>query len=430
MGKSVSLFASLLLLLWLTGCGPKQPATPALYSDITPFLQAAPAPLGTKEATRLYTDFLAHRYAPWQMEELNITCEEAAWTYDHYRNRKLIGENLRPIPAETLEKWIDNARFEAFNSLHIRAITTHPTSLRLLPTDKPIFYDPALPGEGFPFDTNQNSGLKAMTPLLVSHLSRDGGWAFVQSPFAIGWVRVRDIVALKEAMAEKIMETPLAVWLDENGPVKDTGNYFLFYAKLGTLFPVESRTDGEYRLAVVQNCSGIAHFRDAETDACRAEAMPLAMTRENIARVAERLLDEPYGWGGLYRDRDCSAMTRDFFAPFGIWLPRNSSAQANVGRKILLKGLESAEKERLIIEKGVPFRTLIHLPGHIMLYVGHRNGRAYVMHNLWGIRTEENGRYIIGKAVITDLHPGENLPGVDRDDLLVNRIDSMNIVVE
>ena len=127
-------------------------------------------------------------------------------------------------------------------------------------------------------------------------------------------------------------------------------------------------------------------------------------------------------------DRDCSAMTRDFFAPFGIWLPRNSAQQAKKGRIIDLSGMSDEEKERTIVEKGVPFQTLIHLPGHIMLYVGSIGKKAYVMHNMWGIKTGDNGRYIIGRGVISGLHLGENLPEADKESILIRRIDSMNIV--
>ena len=123
-------------------------------------------------------------------------------------------------------------------------------------------------------------------------------------------------------------------------------------------------------------------------------------------------------------------MTRDFFAPFGIWLPRNSRAQAAVGKVIELSQYDPREKEEMIFENGVPFRTLLFFPGHIMLYIGEKMGKAYVMHNMWGIRTAENGRIIIGRAVITNLYLGKGLPGVDCSALLINKITSMNIVTQ
>ncbi len=48
-----------------------------------------------------------------------------------------------------------------------------------------------------------------------------------------------------------------------------------------------------------------------------------------VAKIAKEFYNEPYGWGGKMMTRDCSAMTRDFFTPFGIFLMRNSSKGKN-----------------------------------------------------------------------------------------------------
>ncbi|WP_456451234.1 SH3 domain-containing protein [Hydrogenimonas sp.] len=418
------LFGSFLLLFFV-GCAPRTPS-PHLVDDLTPFLKQAPPPLAPNKQATLYRDLLAHRYAPWQMTELNATYAEATWAISHYRDKAIFGENLRPIPPDVYESWVRNARYDAYDTLKRHAVVTHPSALRLFPTHRPIFYDPKRPGEGFPFDYNQNSAIKALTPLVVSHLSMDGGWAFVQAPFALGWIPVRDIAYVDEATAADLMASPLVVLLKDNAPVYDREQAFLFYAKSATLFPVGEEMEDFWRVSVPAG----ERFGGGYLPKEWSGRMPLAMTGANLRCVATALLGEPYTWGGLLQDRDCSATTRDFFLPFGIWLPRNSAQQARVGRVVGLKGLSPQEKERKIVEEGVPFRTLLYLPGHIMLYVGHQNGRAYALHNLWGIRTKEGGRILIGKTVVSDLWLGENLPDADTDALLIRRIESMNIVTE
>ena len=421
---------TLFLLFWvLTGCVPKTAPLPALTESVTPFLSQVPAPLKDEEKKRLYADFLSRHYAPWQMRELNVTRAQAAWAVGHYAKKRLYGENRLPLSPKRFEAWVENADYGAFNRLGRHAVTVYPTSLRLFPTMRPIFYDPSLPGEGYPFDYNQNSAVKAMTPLIVSHLSRDGGWAFVQTPFALGWVPIRDIAWIDEAQIERIMRLPKTVVIKEHLPVYDRKQSFLFYAKLATLFPVTGAEPAFRKILIPRrSADGTLRLEASLLPEAWGGAMPLPMTRENLFEVAKELLGEPYGWGGMVGDRDCSAMTRDFFAPFGIWLPRNSRAQAKVGRVISLKGMSDSQKEKRIVEEGIPFHTLLYLPGHIMLYVGHSNGRAYVMHNLWGIRTEGGGRHIVGRAVVTDLHLGENLPEADKEALLIKRVVSMNIV--
>ena len=155
----------------------------------------------------------------------------------------------------------------------------------------------------------------------------------------------------------------------------------------------------------------------------------------NAAKIADELIGEPYGWGGLYGNRDCSSMTRDFFAPFGIWLPRHSEDQVKeVGNYIELQGLSPEQKEKIILEKGIPYLSLLWRKGHVMLYIGEKNGRALIFHNIWGIKTRDSagkeGRKIIGQAVITTLHLGYELSCIDQQEgYLLNRISALNVLV-
>jgi hypothetical protein len=127
-------------------------------------------------------------------------------------------------------------------------------------------------------------------------------------------------------------------------------------------------------------------------------------------------------------------MTRDFFAVFGIWLPRHSEDQVKeVGTYINLQGLPSEEKEKIILARGVPYLSLLWRKGHVMLYIGAKDGRALIFHNIWGIRTKDlagrEGRKIIGQAVITTLQPGQELRDIDSaSGSLLDNISAMNIL--
>ena len=71
------------------------------------------------------------------------------------------------------------------------------------------------------------------------------------------------------------------------------------------------------------------------------------------------------------------------------------------------------------------------MPGHIMLYIGQRRGHPLVFHNMWGVRTRNSGRpgrHIVGKAVITTLAPGMELP--DHDGVPAGRITGLTIIGE
>ncbi|NPA29598.1 MAG: peptidase P60 [Epsilonproteobacteria bacterium] len=419
-----TLFLLLFSLAWfLAGCAPQQPQ-PRLVASPKPFLSQI-TPIPKPQSARLYANLLARRYRPWQ-DPFVFRQSDALWAGGFYPKKATYGLNRRPLTPAHYRRWQTNARYEALNSLNKKAIVTYPTNLRLFPTADPIFYRPDRPGEGYPFDYNQNSTVKPLTPLRVSHLSADRAWAYVVAPFATGWVSVRDIAYVDEQAVQTLSSAPLAVILDEHKPLYGPNGAFLFYAKSATLLPLAEAKTPPFKALIPYR----GYLQTVTLPQTAVARMPLPMTPQTVSRVIQSLLNEPYGWGGLGGKRDCSAMTRDFFMPFGIWLPRNSRAQAKVGRVIDLSKLSPKQKERRIIEEGVPFQTLLYLPGHIMLYIGHQKGRAYVMHNTWGIKTKTGGRHIIGQAVISTLYLGQNLPDTDKKSLLINRIQSMNIVTE
>ena len=95
--------------------------------------------------------------------------------------------------------------------------------------------------------------------------------------------------------------------------------------------------------------------------------------------------------------------------------------------------VEFLKNEKRLINEGIPFLTLVRIPGHIMLYVGSYEGRAALLHTIWGLRTRDlwgkQGRWVVGETVITTLEPG-----MERSSLslgisnLRNRVESMNIL--
>ena len=156
------------------------------------------------------------------------------------------------------------------------------------------------------------------------------------------------------------------------------------------------------------------------------------MTPAQVALIGNVMMGQRYGWGGMFGDRDCSALTRELLTPFGIWLPRNSLSQARSGRRIMLDGMSIKEKEKAILRDGVPFLTLVWLRGHIMLYVGPYKGRPAIFHNVWGVRTVEgasdNERFVIGRAVVSSITPGSELRDLYRTTTFGDRVNSITVL--
>lgn len=426
-----------------------------LPQDLLPYLdpRTLDAPI-IPQATQAqaHERFRQQHFSPWGRTAASYSRQEALWGLAHLKRNKHYGENLRLLGPKFRAdmEWL--AQAETYPNAALPAIATANTALRVVPTSRPGFLKPTDPGEGYPFDYWQNSGVWAGTPMLVTQVSRDGAWALVETRFAGGWVRMGDIALVDQAFMDRWASLPLLAVTTERTPIAglpegegDTVGMaasepgtFLFHGRIGTVLPLSGEDEGGYTaLAPVRGADGRALIASVRLGRDQAAPMPLAPTPRNFALLVGQMLGQPYGWGGYLDNRDCSALMLDIYAPFGIFLPRNSRQQSRAGDQLPLAGLAPEEKERTLLDKGVPLMTLIHKPGHIMLYIGRGTGpnvgRAMMLHAIWGLKTldEEGraGRFVVGRTAITTLEPGAEIPAVARAGTLLPTFDTFTFVV-
>ena len=358
-------------------------------------------------------------FSPWHREKPACSLEDVAVEFRKYIQNRGYGENGRKHSRQWMKKMTENARLDAYPDRGYPAITIRPTALRALPTQRPHFSTFNRGGRGYPFDNLQVSAVTVNTPVYIAHVTRDGAWVFAEAGVYFGWVPAGDVALVDDGFMRSWESGRYAVVIRDKTPLYDARGRFLFRAPLGAIFPkVRDGEGGLDILAAVSNENRRAVLQDVSVSRSSAAPKPLGMTAENMAAIANELVNEPYGWGGLHGNRDCSAMVRDLFAPFGIWLPRNSAHQAKQGGSFIdLSDLSADEKERVILAQGVPYLTLLWRRGHIMLYIGSYQGEPLVFHNMWGISTRDllgrRGKRIVGHAAITTLHPGRELFGYD-----------------
>jgi NlpC/P60 family len=240
-------------------------------------------------------------------------------------------------------------------------------------------------------------------------------WAFIESADTGGWVQARDIGFVDENLAKRWRNGKLVVIIIDDVLIRGRNRVFNQRGSVGTICPLIRETGAVWEITVATNTGRFkATGRTATVTKNSAEIFPLGFSPESVKRVGNQLINKPYGWGGKFQDRDCSMMLRDFFLPFGIWLPRGSYNQIHSGKSISLEGLGNEDKERLIREKGIPFLTLVYLKGHIMLYVGKRADKTLMFHSIWGVNVRnEDGvefKQVIGKSIVSTLNPGSELP--------------------
>jgi len=358
-------------------------------------------------------------FEPWQITSMNLEEGEKTWQF-MFAKRKMYRRYGQRISKSWFKKQIENSNFDAYESLSLPAITTKHTDLKLYPTSKEFYYNTNRAGEGFPFDYNQNSSIHMNTPLFVSHFSKDKKWVYAKTAFAFGWIKVEDMAFVTLKFQEKFQTGTYGIVTTDDLNIIDDGE-IISLVKLGTIFPMDE-SGKRYLVAEKgeKNYAIIKSFKPTEVNLIAKK--PIKFNQFNIAYIGKQLVNEPYGWGGKMQTRDCSALTRDFFAPFGIYLPRNSSQQAKEsdGEFISLKGLNKMEKAEMILSYGKPCRSLLFVPGHITLYVGQRNNEPIIMHNYWGVRLTNGKKRIIGRSVVSTTKLGEELDNVKEKSMLIN----------
>ena len=370
---------------------------------------------------KLDIDFNKKYFKPWNLTKLDIPKKDFGWEVRFVTKKPIYKAKGKVIPSYTYNKWIRNAQMDKVDSKKYRAITIRHTNVKALPTSRAFYRDPKRVGEGFPFDYNQNSALHINVPLYISHFSRDKRWAFVRASYSFGWVKISDLALVGSKFIKEFMNGNYAMAVKDNLRLYNDKKRPHSIVKLGALFPISK--DGKSYLTARRNAKGQARIHKVTVaDPKIIAKKPLPFTPKNVAMLAKEFYGEPYGWGGGYECRDCSATTRDFLGAFGIFLRRNSSKQAKDGKNIFIKGLSKAKKKKKIIKDAEPFRSLLYVPGHIVLYLGEYKGEPVIMHTYWGIRKKDRTKIITGRTIITTTEPGKERADVREKSKLINTL--------
>lgn len=383
--------------------------------------------LSGEEQGRFARTFERIFFGPWEMSRTTISKRSVSGLFRHARGYK---DGVNRWTQPEWDAMLENAQLGSFPSMAAPAITLRNTDLRELPTHTPRFSDPTPDARKDPFDNFQYSLLQAGMPVFLTHSTRDGKWFYVECPIAGGWVDAQDVARVDSSFINewRLNNQFLALVKDKTtlpGTGKNGGDSA---SGIGVLLPFRGKnSDGSFKTLIpVRTGLGMAQIAEIDLPVEAATIWPLPLTPGNAAKIGNNLMNQPYGWGGMLGERDCSATVRDLFTPFGVWLPRNSAAQARRGSVISLTGMDRQEKKNAIMRYGVPFFSLVGMKGHITLYVGEWQGQPAIFHNVWGFRVirdgNDNNRHVIGRAVVTSITPGLELEDLYRPVTFVDRL--------
>ncbi|EHM10421.1 cell wall-associated hydrolase, invasion-associated protein [Thermanaerovibrio velox DSM 12556] len=366
----------------------------------------------------LAEQFKARYFMPWSSKasSLNPKGEFQSW-YRNILDSPLVGSNLLIADRSRKEAWVSLA--SQASEARTPGMALKRSDLRVLPTREPLFEPPGGSKTSFPFDRLQNGTVNPMEPLLVT--AKVQGWLLVVTPWASGWLEEDSVALLDQDTVERIQGASLGVITKDGSSLAYQSGISAFTGDIGTLIPIDE--DGAPLLPLWNPHEGrLELVKGRKSDSI--SPFPVPATSEALEALAKSFLHQPYGWGGLYGNRDCSSTTRDALIPFGIWLPRNSHGQGGMAG-LDLSRLPRREKARLIVDRGIPFLSILYMRGHVMLYAGHQNGNPLVLHNLWSLKV--NGREeVFGRCVLTDLNLGD-VPLIDRVTRLVMPVESKGL---
>lgn len=369
------------------------------------------------------SSYKAKFFAPWhsKLSKKSYKQKDIFWSFALYlSDRKYYFFNKQEIQKSYFKKLIDNANKNAFLSLKKKAIITKTSNLKNLPSKTAILLNPFKEGEGLPFDYSLDSVLNIGSPVLISHFTKDKEFAFVLAESGFGFVEARNLELFTEQRAKTYEKLNFITPIKERFPVLSLDNNFAFELRVGAIYPYYAFENGHY----------IGKIGDLKykIPSYAVSAFPLSLNDKNLKMQLKELFARPYGWGGYDFERDCSLFIRDLFASFGFYLPRNSYAQSLALKRFDISKLSNLQKQDFIKKYAKPYTTLLYLRGHIMLYAGVLKGENVALHSIWGIRTKDDKRLLVGKSALTTLDVGKESSEVDEKDLILSRLSAISFL--
>jgi len=307
-------------------------------------------------------------------------------------------------------------------------LVVHFASQRFLPTNEGLFAQK----DNYDFDQLQNSALDVGTPVAVVHTSADGLWYYVMTEISDGWVEAKnialgDVNQVREFAEDKdfavVIKPKADIFLNES-----MTNYY-DYVRMGMRLPLSGVDAGRVTVNIpVMGTDGTLAVKEAYMNAEDVNTGFLPFTARNIYKQALMMLNQPYGWGDMYGEQDCSRFLQMVFATVGISLPRDSKDQKQVSSSTVDFDEKSNDAiKTAAIAKSPAANTLLALKGHIMLYLGMVNGKPYVIHDTTGYKQivgKKELAYAIDRVIISDLSLGQ---GSERGSLLRRLIRTVTI---
>ena len=308
-----------------------------------------------------------------------------------------VGQPIPPALRAAIEANVDLAAVPA-EVAPIYGLVVKRAALRTFPSRQRVFSSVG----DTDIDRFQESALFPGDKVAVVHRSRDGRWLFVHSERYSAWIEADAIASGDKASVlgygaqgpyrivtgavahtaytpeeprvsrlQLDMGVRLPVLAD--WPAAEPVNGQQAHASWVVQLPVRE-PDGALKLVPAL----LPRSQDSSADY-------LPLTPRLLLQQAFKFLGERYGWGHDYDTRDCSGFVSEIYRSFGVLLPRNTSAQAispALDRLSFTDKDGKAVRDRAVADLQVG--DLVYIPGHVMMAIGHVDGRTWLIHDTAG----------------------------------------------
>ncbi|RMH79717.1 MAG: glycoside hydrolase [Acidobacteria bacterium] len=309
------------------------------------------------------------------------------------------------LTQRDMEEFLREANLEGIREKGrvLFGFTIKRTNMRMYPSDKTVHKGDSR------VDYNQYTLLEPLTPLAILHSSRSGEWLYVHAPFMRGWVKSSLIVPASRDDLRKVKSMPfLMVRVSKvslGGIEFGLGARVPYYRREGNRYLV--MLPGKKKVWVEKG----REFQEGYTN----------FSPELAKEILEGLLGTPYDWGGKEGRWDCSSLVQNLYSLFGLELPRNSAQQALIGR-VVSKGFKSYEEFKETLRTLPPFRTLLFMKGHVILYGGMEKGDIVLYHAVNSLNTEDGTRWHI-RSIHKNLVERDRIRNIHKAIISVNVLD-------
>ncbi|HER24877.1 MAG TPA: glycoside hydrolase [Candidatus Atribacteria bacterium] len=330
---------------------------------------------------------------------------------DGFTHKSCYDTHARKISETVRKEVLNQANFDGIpDEIRVEwGMLIKRENVRTFPTETLFAEEPKF----IDFDLFQLTTLPTGSPVVILHQSKNGNWYYIQSIIYKGWIK-RENIALAKNKKEVfdyvnsdkfLIVTGSKIETEPNPFIKQISNILfqmgdkiplIEFDQIPESIPLNNlhaqSPQGCYVVKIpVKDKKGYLEFKLAlvarSNDVCEGY---LPYTRGNIIEQAFKLLGERYGWNGMFKRRDCAQLVMNIYQTMNIILPGYTRMQEEGAAGISVRFSGSIKRRESVLNKLQP-GEIIHLKGHVVMYLGNAGKNHYIIHagSGYGIKSED-----------------------------------------